>query len=138
MLGRSLVTIMPLNPSQRMLHFSILAIFFLNFYALVIERQDLNAQTKFLFADSRCTSSQQAAIVQANKDALELANAAFDTRSDELEPEPTKWEHKYIDFNTQAAVDYFGLPKLNLGRRRRIYDTFYRATDVYSGWGWDD
>jgi hypothetical protein len=98
---------------------------------LVSKRRVLNAQTTFLFADSECRSSQQVAIVQANKDALELTNAAFDTRSDELPVNPINWMHKYVNFNTQAAVDCFGPLKLNLEQRQRIYDTFYRATDVY-------
>jgi hypothetical protein len=97
----------------RLLHFTMLVSFFLGVHALVSKRQDLDTQTTFLFTDSGCTSSQQAAIAQANKDALELANAAFDTRSDELQPANSR--HKYIDFNTQVAVHYFGLPKLNLG-----------------------
>jgi hypothetical protein len=113
--NRAPLTVMQLNFTWTLLRFTIFVSLFLRSHAHVSKRRDFNAQIIFLFENSGCTPSQQAIIEQANKDALELANAAFDERADELQP--TNWRQKYIKFNTEAAVDYFGPPKLNLGYR---------------------
>ena len=45
---------------------------------------------------------------------------------------------KIINFDTEAAIEYWGPLSQNLGKRQRVYDTFFRATQATRGWGWSD
>jgi len=96
------------------------------------KRQDVSVLTTFNI-DASCNSQQSAAIVQANKDALTLANYALDNGKELLAT--TNTIDKYIDFGTQAAQDYWGLSS---PYQQRIFDTLYRATQTYRGSGWSD
>jgi hypothetical protein len=99
-------------------------------------RQDVNVQTSFWFYPRSCSDAKQEVIKQAQLDALTLANAALDVDTELLSHAGT--EHKYIDCETQAAIEYFGPLQANLGHRQCIFDTFFRATQAYRGWGWSD
>jgi hypothetical protein len=99
------------------------------------KRQDVSITTTFNI-DQSCTPAQQAIIKQANTDALALANAALDSGREILGT--TNAGGKTINFQTQAAIDYWGPPSLNVPYRQRIFDTLYRATQTYRGTGWSD
>ncbi|KAI4673165.1 uncharacterized protein J4E78_001672 [Alternaria triticimaculans] len=98
--------------------------------------QNVGIETTPIFKNSQCSAEQERIIRQAWLDGVMLANAAFDD-SDELLPN-TGGGHKIINFDTRAAIEYWGPPSENLGYRQRIYDTFYRATQASWGRGWAD
>jgi hypothetical protein len=101
----------------------------------VVERHDdIHALTSFTF-DASCGAREVSIIKQANQDAIELATAALDHSDHELSMSPA---HLTIDFDQEAAVDYFGPPSQNLGSRQRIFDTLYTATQTTRGWGLSD
>lgn len=93
----------------------------------------LNAQTTFLDYKG-CSADEGAIIVQAHRDALILANAALEKDRDSSKFTPGV----FLDFDTVAAIDYFGPLEQNAQWRQRIFDTFARATQTYRGWGWSD
>ena len=99
--------------------------------------QNAGIETTPIFKGSNCDADQERIIRQAWLDGVLLANAAFDS-SDELLSTTTRGNNKIINFDTQAAIEYWGPPSKNLGNRQRIYDTFYRATQAGWGRGWAD
>jgi hypothetical protein len=99
------------------------------------KRQDVSITTTFNY-DGKCTLAQQAVINQANIDAISLANAALDPHS-ELLGTTSNWGY-FFNFETRAAIDYWGPPSQNGPYRQRIFDTFYRATQTYRGVGRGD
>jgi len=111
---------------------SLVALGFTLVSAIPGKRQDVNVLTTFNIGPS-CNSEQSAAITQANKDALTLANYALDNAKELLAT--TNTIDKYIDFGSQAAQDYWGLSS---PYQQRIFDTLYRATQSYRGSGWSD
>ena len=102
----------------------------------VCNARNVGIETTPIFKNSQCSAEQERIIRQAWLDGVMLANAAFDD-SDELLPN-TGGGHRIINFDTQAAIEYWGPPSENLGYRQRIYDTFYRATQASWGRGWAD
>jgi hypothetical protein len=106
-------------------------------FTLTWKRQDsnetFNATTTFYIYN--CDGPNQVSIIkQAHIDALTLANAAFDEDTETLSGNP----HQFIDFTTWAAIDYWGPPDFKPSQQQRIYDTLYRATQSYPGWGISD
>jgi len=97
---------------------------------------NVGVETTPIFKGSNCDAGQERIIRQAWLDGVLLANAAFDS-SDEL-LSTTRGNNEIINFDTQAAIEYWGPPSKNLGHRQRIYDTFYRATQAGWGRGWVD
>lgn len=94
-----------------------------------------NATTTFHVYE--CNSTQVKLLEQAHKDALLLVQAAFSRKDKELKAlvdDP----NQFIDFTTQAAIDYFGPSDHSPSQQTRIYDTFYRASQTYPGWGLND
>jgi len=119
--------------------------------------QNVGIETSPIFKGSNCDAIQERIIRQALSDAVSkslvelhmgyplilcfrlqvlLANAAFDN-SDEL-LSTTGRNNKILNFDTEAAIEYWGPPSKNLGYRQRIYDTFYRGTQATEGRGWAD
>jgi hypothetical protein len=98
--------------------------------------QDVSIQTSFIFTNSQCNSEQEKTIRQALSDALILANAALDDSGELLSD--SGGNHKYINFDTEAAIEYWGPPSENLGYRQSVVDTFIKATQARRGWGWSD
>ncbi|KAI0886464.1 uncharacterized protein GGS22DRAFT_157909 [Annulohypoxylon maeteangense] len=96
-------------------------------------KETFNATTTFYIY--YCDAQRQIpAIEQAHKDALKLANAAFYDDRELSVGDP----HQLIDFTSQAAIDYFGPADFKPSQHQRIYDTLYRATETYPGWGLSD
>jgi hypothetical protein len=98
-------------------------------------RKDVSAQTTFT-GWSGCDRDDIAMIKQAHKDALVLADAALDEGEELLATKGA--ESRYIDWKTRAALDYWGPRTTNAPWQEVIFDTFVRATQTYSGIGWDD
>lgn len=100
---------------------------------LFSEKHRIDSQTTF-FGFDKCTKDQSNMLKQAHHDAIILAEAALD---DDRELATTAVS-QYINFDTVAAIEYFGPPDKNTKWRQRIFDTFYRATTTYRGWGLSD
>jgi hypothetical protein len=98
--------------------------------------QDVSIQTSFIFTNTQCNSEQEKTVRQALSDALILANVALDDSGELLSD--SGGNHKYINFDSEAAIEYWGPPSQNLGHRQRVFDTYFRATQAYPGWGWSD
>ena len=102
----------------------------------ISKRQDQNVSVETTFdIDQSCSSDQSNAIQQANKDALALAQAGLEDAKELLIQGQQDY---YVDFTTEAAIDYWGPTDLNAPYQQKIFDTLYRATQAYRGWGWDD
>ncbi|KAF4627653.1 hypothetical protein G7Y89_g10497 [Cudoniella acicularis] len=82
-----------------------------------------------------CNATQTSMIQQAHTDALALVKAAF---SGDSELSVGDNPHQFIDFTTKAAIDYFGPSDYEPNSHARIFDTFYRASQTYPGWGLSD
>jgi hypothetical protein len=96
--------------------------------------RDVSTLTTFKI-DGSCNATQEAIIVEANKDALTLANAPLQGGHHDLGENP---DGKWIDFSTYAANDFWGPQSRNSPYQQRIFDTLYRATQAYAGLGfWD-
>lgn len=93
----------------------------------------LNTQTTFYGFD-KCSQGQADTVKQAHRDAIALAEAALE---DDRELATTAVS-QYINFDSVAAIEYFGPPKHNAKWQQYIFDTFYRATKSYRGWGFSD
>ncbi len=89
-----------------------------------------NIQTTFRI-QQECGKNRTAIIEQANKDALELANAVFD---DCGELKTAGEVSKCINWESQAVAEYFGPKAMNRGQRERIFETFIRATKTKPTW----
>lgn len=100
---------------------------------LFSKRHRLNSQTTFINFWG-CSRSQRDALIHAHQDAVSLAEAALEDDRELV----TTGVSQYINFDTVAAIEYFGPPNQNTKWRQRIFDTFYRATNTYPGWGWSD
>lgn len=103
-----------------------------------LQSRDDTISTQTTYIDfTGCTAAQKESIVQSNKDALLIAKAALTYKHDELFVN-TDGRKSYIDFETQAAYDYFSDSTTNAPYQQQIYNTFLRATLAYRGLGWSD
>ena len=103
---------------------------------LQIRDDTISTQTSYIDFTG-CSATQKDAIIQSNKDALLIAGAALSYKHDELSVHSGGGK-AYIDFNTQAAYDYFSDSKINAPYQQQIFNTFLRATLAYRGIGWSD
>lgn len=111
------------------------ALLFPSSYATLETRQDeIDTQTTFYL--HKCSATESSAIKQAQKDALKLADAALDDAREILATDHSGG--KYINFETQAAIDYFGVPSDSAPYQEEIFDGFFRASQSYPGWGFSD
>jgi hypothetical protein len=95
---------------------------------------EISTQTSYLF-DASCNDAQKEIIRQAHLDALVLANAALEEcdrglGATDLEP--------CVDFNSRAAIDFWGPGSRNGPYQQHIFYTLWRATQAYPGWGFSD
>lgn len=99
-------------------------------YGGVPSSDDLNALTGFFGFDG-CSNDQKKALGKAATDMLKLAYAAvpYNAKPDET-----------IDWNSAAALEYFGPPSRNEPYRAQIIDDYQKAGLAYSRWGdwWKD
>ena len=104
-------------------------------FGLLQARQDeVDTQTTFYIRN--CNAKERAIIEQSQKDALKLANAALDDAREILTTDHAGG--KYINFETQAAIEYFGVPSKNAPFQEEIFDTFFHASQSYPVWGFSD
>jgi len=85
--------------------------------------QNVGVETTPIFKGSSCDASQERIIRQAWLDGVLLANAAFDSSGERLSI--TRGNNKIINFDTQAAIEYWGPPSKNLGYRQHVSITAY-------------
>jgi len=94
-------------------------------------------QTSWTYVN--CNDTQKAAIEQANKDARDLADKALAPIDRELIIYTAgNADDRKIDFNSRAAIDYWGDPNLNRPFRASIEAAFVGATEYKPGWGVGD
>ena len=90
---------------------------------------DITTLTTLEYHD--CSVNYTNILQQAQKDALQLAEAVFYECKDEL---TIGGAHKCIDWESQAVAEYFGPCDKVYGQRQRIFDTFVRATETQRYW----
>ncbi|KAL9114674.1 MAG: hypothetical protein Q9227_001352 [Pyrenula ochraceoflavens] len=103
--------------------------------ALPGKRQDVSAQTTFLY-DKSCNGDQKSALTQSQTDALSFASAALEDIRELVHT--VDQDDYYVDFDSQAAIEYFGPQKDNMQYRETILTTLYRAKITFRGLGWSD
>ncbi|KAI0399268.1 hypothetical protein F4802DRAFT_612495 [Xylaria palmicola] len=95
-------------------------------------RQNADILTTFLIDDS--CGGNKGVILQAHEDARKMVDNILEIEHDELS---TLLKYT-INWNSAAAIDYFGSPEDNPPYRERILRTLVLSSEAYRGWGWSD
>ncbi|KAK8035576.1 hypothetical protein PG993_010571 [Apiospora rasikravindrae] len=83
-----------------------------------------------LLVDDSCDGNQTETIRQAHRDAADMAHTALEIAQDE----PSSIYRYAINWNSTAAIDYFGSPSSNFAYREHILRTLTLASRINAGW----
>lgn len=99
---------------------------------ILLGRQDGIIRTTFLIDDS--CGNNKSVIQKAHDDAARITFEAIDDDHEEL----STLVRYTINWDGEAAMDYFGPPSMNSGYREHILRTIVQASQSIRGWGLSD